>query len=120
MCGDDFEGLPFGSTLTVGSVRSQRIECICDQYNSRPKRNLTSLEAVRITRAIDVLVMVADNFRCLAQELYWPHYFGAYHGMQSHGPPLLSVELAGLADYAPAHPYLATVMHKGSYPNPSH
>src|ERR1700680_4460062 len=57
-----------GQGLAIGAVGGHGVERVCHRENARPQGNLLTLEAARITRAVEELLVGEDDLGSLARK----------------------------------------------------
>ena len=82
--------------LLVGTIRGQRVEGVGDSDDARQQRNLVALQAVRISAAIEGLVMQFDTGQHFGQLRDRAQNVGALGGVRLHDLKFFCGERAGL------------------------
>src|SRR6266550_9100433 len=78
--------------LPVNPVRSHRFVCICDNDDSRAEGNLFTLQAVRVTRPVEVFVMMKYKRNQWPQRSRGLQDRGSVHRVPAHEFDLIAVE----------------------------
>src|SRR5206468_3012070 len=109
------KGLLGGEGLgAVGPRRGHRLERVGDVEDPRPERDVLALEAVGIARAVEPLVVVADDRDLRAELLYLAGDARPDLGVAVHLDALVAAEAGLLEQDGVAHPDLAHVVEEAA------
>src|SRR6266481_3640538 len=80
----DGEGLFRRKSLAIGPVRSKRVVDVGDLKDARGEWNLFALQAVRVSGAVLLFMVVANDGQNIAKGSEWGANSFTYHGVLLH------------------------------------
>jgi|GEM_PF-1012344 len=111
---DLIHGLARRSPFRIGTIRTDRIERVCDRDDSRCQRNRISLQAIGIALAIPSLVMTANTRLCKAEFVECADQAGPCFRMTAHQSELCIRQSPRLEENLIWNGQLAKIMdHRG-------
>src|SRR6202040_3639000 len=82
---------------TIRTIGADGVERVCNGEDSGPQGNLFSLQAARVARAVEFLLMGVDDFGSFLQERYPLEHVVATERMLLHDTHFVGRKGAGLA-----------------------
>ena len=95
----------------IGAMRCHGIDDIRDRDDASLKDDRIPLDAQRITRAVNPLVMLKANSRDRPRNIQVAQYLPSKRGMGFHDSELVRGQLSGFGQYLEGESYLADVVN---------
>ncbi len=109
----DFNHLLESKSGAIGAIFCQRAVHVGDGNDARFQRQLLSAQAVRITGAVQFLVMRPSNRRQLAKRSDARKDLARQPRMLLHHAPFLGIQLSRFVENGIRNPELADIMQQG-------